>query len=65
VKPLEKQLAADTGNRGLGIALTVVGLAVAGAGAAWYALDDHNKLGLATATGGGGLALGGIGVLAF
>jgi len=38
---------------------------VAGGGAAWYFLDDKNEMGLATATGGGGLALGGIGVLAF
>lgn len=69
VGPLEKKLAAleksKPGSRRLGIALTLVGLAVAGGGAAWYFLDDKNKMGLATATGGGGLAVGGIGVLAF
>ena len=68
VKPLEQKLAASkqgNGSRGVGIALTLVGLAVAGGGAAWYFLDDKNEMGLATATGGGGLALGGIGVLAF
>ncbi len=66
VKPLEKKLAAaHRGNRGIGITLTLVGLAVAGGGAAWYFADDKNHMGLATAAGGGGLALGGIGVLAF
>ena len=67
VKPLEQKLAAR-GNgrgRGVGVVLTVLGLAVAGGGVAWYFLDDKNEMGLATATGGGGLALGGIGVLAF
>lgn len=64
---LEKRLEAASGrdDRKLGIAMAVVGIAVAGAGAAWYFADDENKMGLATATGGGGLALGGIGVLAF
>lgn len=65
VKPLEKKLAAERKDNTLGIVLTLVGLAVAGGGAAWYFLDDNNEMGLATATGGGGLALGGIGVLAF
>ncbi len=67
VQPLEKKLdAANKRNDNkLGIAMTVVGLVVAGGGAAWYFADDKNKMGLATATGGGGLALGGIGVLAF
>ena len=67
VQPLEKKL--DAANRNndtkLGIVMTVVGLAVAGGGAAWYFADDKNEMGLATACGGGGLALGGIGVLAF
>ena len=67
VQPLEKKLAAarNQRSRGVGIALTVVGLAVAGGGAAWYFLDDENELGLATATAGGGLAVGGITVIAF
>jgi hypothetical protein len=66
VQPLEKKLdAANKNDNKIGIALTVVGLAIAGGGAAWYFADDNNKMGLATATGGGGLALGGIGVLAF
>lgn len=68
MKPLEQKLATeqkkDTDNK-LGIVMTVLGLAVAGGGAAWYFADDKNTMGLATATGGGGLALGGIGVLAF
>jgi hypothetical protein len=63
-QPLEKKLDAANSNK-LGIVLTVVGIAVAGGGAAWYFADDKNKMGLATATGGSGLALGGIGVLAF
>jgi hypothetical protein len=67
VKPLEKKLARaeDQKDTTLGYVLLGVGLAVAGGGAAWYFADDENKLGLATATGGGGLALGGIGILAF
>ena len=67
VKPLEKQLAATQkgGDNRLGIVMTIVGIVVAGSGAAWYYLDDSNKMGLATATGGGGLAVGGIGVLVF
>jgi len=67
VAPLEKKLAASNrdGKRKLGLALTIVGLAVAGGGVAWYFGDDKNKMGLATAGGGSGLALGGIGVLAF
>ena len=67
VEPLEKQLAAarKQNRRGVGIALTLVGLAVAGGGAAWYFLDDENELGLAMATAGGGLAVGGVTVMAF
>ncbi|MBA3503903.1 MAG: hypothetical protein M4D80_40810 [Myxococcota bacterium] len=67
VQPLEKKLdvANKKNNNTLGIVMTVVGIAVAGGGTAWYFADDKNKMGLATATGGGGLALGGIGVLAF
>lgn len=67
VRPLQAEVAAlrKRSNRGLGLTLTLIGAAVAGAGTAWYFLDDKNKMGLATATGGGGLAVGGIGVLAF
>ncbi|HLL24564.1 MAG TPA: hypothetical protein VK427_20675, partial [Kofleriaceae bacterium] len=67
VSPLEKELAsarAESDQR-LGIVLSVVGLVVAGAGLAWYLADTDNELGLATVTGGGGLALGGLAVLAF
>jgi hypothetical protein len=65
VKPLERQLAGkDTDNR-LGLVMTIVGLAVTAGGAAWYFADDHNETGLATATGGAGLAVGGISVLVF
>ena len=67
IKPLEKQLAVARGesDRKLGIALTLVGLAVGTGGAIWYFLDDKNTAGLAAATGGGGLAVGGIGILVF
>lgn len=66
--PVEKKLAAAEKRpnlKALGIALTLVGLAVAGGGAAWYFADDKNKSGLITAAGGGGLAVGGIGILVF
>lgn len=67
VQPLEKELAAARRHnaRKVGMVLTILGLAVAGGGVAWYFLDDENDRGLATAAGGGGLALGGISVLAF
>lgn len=66
VRPLEQKLAARKGGgRTLGIVMTIVGIAIAGGGAAWYFADDSNEMGLAAATGGGGLALGGIGVLVF
>jgi hypothetical protein len=68
VAPVEKKLTAaekQSNHRPLGLALTLVGLAVAGGGAAWYFADDKNKAGLITAAGGGGLAAGGIGVLVF
>ena len=69
VTPLEKKIATlekqKPSSKGLGITLTLIGLALAGGGTAWYFLDDKNKMGLATATGGGGLAVGGIGILVF
>jgi hypothetical protein len=69
VAPLEAKIdkleGATGGDKKLGYVLTILGLAIAGGGAAWYFLDDENKMGLAAATGGGGLALGGISVLAF
>jgi hypothetical protein len=53
-------------GRRVGWALTLTGLAVAGVGAALYlAGEDRPVHGLATAAGGGGLALGGLTVLAF
>ena len=52
--------------RRLGWALALSGLAVAGAGAALYlAGEERPAYGLATAAAGGGLALGGLTVLAF
>lgn len=49
-----------------GLALTIAGLAVGAIGAALYfAKSPHPDYGLATAVGGGGLALGGLVVLAF
>lgn len=66
VRPLEQRIAnAPKGARGLGIALTVIGIAAAGGGAAWYFAGDKTKGGLATMAAGGGLAVGGISVLVF
>jgi hypothetical protein len=66
VQPLENQLAhAPKGSRKLGVALTVIGIAALGGGAAWYFAGDKTKGGLATMAGGGGLAVGGISVLVF
>lgn len=52
------------GFRRVGWALALAGLAVAGGGAAVY-LAGGDRYGLATATAGGGLAIGGLTVLAF
>lgn len=65
VRPLEAQLAAARKHRKVGIVLTLLGVAVAGGGVAWYYLDDENKWGLATAAAGGGLAVGGVTVMTF
>jgi hypothetical protein len=67
VQPLEKQLATarSHGTKKLGIALTVIGIAAVGGGAAWYFAGDKSKGALATVAGGGGLAVGGISVLVF
>jgi hypothetical protein len=53
-------------TRRVGLALTLVGLAATGAGAFIYlGRDDRPHLGLALGAGGGGLAIGGLTVLAF
>jgi hypothetical protein len=65
VQPLEKRLATTRSHRKLGIALTVIGVAALGGGAAWYFAGDKPKGGLATMAAGGGLAVGGISVLVF
>jgi len=53
-------------TRRVGLALTLVGLAAAGAGAFLYlGRDDRPHLGLALGASGGGLAVGGLTVLAF
>jgi hypothetical protein len=49
----------------VGVAITIVGLAAAAAGVGIYIAKDHPDYALATAVGGGGLALGGICILAF
>ena len=51
--------------RRLGIALTVIGLAVAGGGLATYVLNDKPDYALAITAAGGGLLLGGVVVLTF
>jgi hypothetical protein len=62
----KKLVAEKRGNTRAGVALTVVGLAAVAAGAAAYLLQDERPdYGLATAAAGGGLAVGGIVVLAF
>jgi hypothetical protein len=61
-----KRAADRRGVRRVGWALTIFGLAAAGTGAFLYlAGDDRPAYGLAAAAGGGGLAVGGITVLAF
>lgn len=64
---VSRRRAADRRHeRRVGWALALTGLAVAGAGAVLYlAGEDRPAYGLATATAGGGLALGGLTVLAF
>jgi hypothetical protein len=58
--------AARRGVRRVGWTLTLVGVAAAAAGTALYlAGDDRPALGLAAAAAGGGLAAGGIAILAF
>ena len=62
---VHRRRAADRrGFRRVGWALALAGLAVAGGGAALY-LAGGDRYGLATATAGGGLAIGGLTVLAF
>ncbi len=61
-----KRAADHRGVRRVGWTLTILGLAAAGTGAFLYlAGDDRPAYGLAVAAGGGGLAVGGITVLAF
>jgi hypothetical protein len=62
----KKQLAeARRSSRRRGIALTVIGLAVAGGGLATYVLKDKPDYALAITAAGGGLLLGGVVVLTF
>jgi len=66
LKPVRHELAAERrGTRRAGIALTVLGLAAAGAGIAAYLLDDEPDYALALTAGGAGLTAGGVLVLAF
>lgn len=65
VQPLEKRLADTRRPRTLGIALTVIGIAALGSGAAWYFAGDKSKGALVTMAGGGGLTAGGFSVLVF
>ena len=61
-----KVAAERRGVRRIGWTLTLLGLAAAGTGAfLYFAGEDHPVHGLAAAAGGGGLAVGGITVLAF
>ena len=52
-------------HKGTGTTLLVVGLVAAAAGTALYFAEDHANYGLATATAGGALAVGGVVVLSF
>ena len=66
--PLEdkvRHLEASQHHVGTGIAMTAVGLVAAAAGTALYFSQNHASYGLATAAGGGALALGGVVVLSF
>lgn len=67
VMPVKKQLTtARRASSRLGLTLTIAGLVAAAAGTATYLLvDGKPEYGLATAAAGGGMALGGVVVLAF
>lgn len=67
VRPYQRRVAAARRTQArAGIALTLVGLAVAAGGTALYLLaDDEPDYAIATAAAGGGLALGGLAVLTF
>ena len=65
-KPLEEKIVRiEHRDRVGGVALTVIGLVAAAAGAGVYFAHDHANYGLATATAGGGMALAGVVVLTF
>ncbi|MDB4955341.1 MAG: hypothetical protein JWO36_2910, partial [Myxococcales bacterium] len=65
-QPLQHQMTrARHHHRVLGATLTFTGIAVAAAGIALYATQNHATYGVATAAAGGGLALGGVVSLAF
>jgi hypothetical protein len=65
--PFEAKIAGlEHGRKRTGIVLTVIGLAAAAAGVAYYeASSPHANAGLATAAAGGGILFGGVVVLAF
>ena len=66
VKASKQHLAeAQSGVKRRGIALTLIGLAVAGGGLATYVLKDKPDYALAITAAGGGLLLGGVVVLTF
>ena len=52
-------------DRVTGVAMTIIGIAAAAAGTAIYYAHDHTRAGLAAASAGGGMALGGVVVLTF
>jgi len=60
-----KTLEASQHHKGAGLAMTLVGVAAAAAGTALYFAENHANYGLATATAGGALAVGGVVVLSF
>lgn len=68
-EPLEDQItsleSAKHHAKVLGVALTLVGIVAAAAGATVYYTQDHTTTGIVAAAAGGGLALGGVVSLAF
>ncbi len=67
-EPLEervKTLEAGQHHKGSGLVLTVAGLVAAAAGTALYFAENHANYGLATASAGAALTLGGVVVLTF
>jgi hypothetical protein len=67
-EPLEKKvkvLEDEQHHKGAGMGMTIVGFVVAAVGAGIYIADNKPSWALATATGGGALAVGGLVVLSF